>query len=109
MSHSQDLTPEQQLARSSLERLANTPNLSANSPASQPNSKAKPMPRFTIIPMFNLNDPSQTVDDVEQAKALAEEFLRKFGGPDCQEMAVVEVRLIGTVEFTRPVWHPAET
>lgn len=67
------------------------------------------MPKYTIIPMFNLNDPSQTVDSVDHARRLAEEFLAKFGGEDCREMAVVEVRLIGTVEYARPIWHPVET
>lgn len=65
--------------------------------------------KYTIIPMFNVNDPSQTVDTVDQARKLAEEFLAKFGGDDCREMAVVEIRLVGVVEYARPIWHPAET
>lgn len=67
------------------------------------------MPKYTIIPMFNINDPKQTVDNIEAAKELAAEFLNKFGGPDCREMAVVEIRIIGTVEHVSPIWHPVET
>ena len=67
------------------------------------------MPKYTIIPMFNVNDPSQTVDTIDAARKLAEEFLAKFGGDDCREMAVVEIRVVGYVEYARPIWHPAET
>lgn len=66
-------------------------------------------PKYTIIPTFNVDDSSQTVDTIDEARKLAEDFLAKFGGDDCREMAVVEIRLVGTVEYARPIWHPVET
>lgn len=63
------------------------------------------MLKYTILPMFNINDPKQTVNTAMEARRLAEDFLAKFGGEDCREMAVVEIRVVGYVEYARPIWH----
>lgn len=63
------------------------------------------MTKYIIIPTFNLNDPGQAVDTIEEARKLAEDFLAKFGGPDCQAITVVEITAIGELELVSPIWH----
>ena len=61
--------------------------------------------RYTFIPTFNLNDPQQAVATIEEAKALAEAFLAKFGGEDCRSVTVVEIKPVGELEYVAPIWH----
>jgi len=60
------------------------------------------------MPTFNVDDPEQTTESLDKCKALAAEFLRKFGGPDCLSLTLVEVRPVGTMEYVSPVFTPAE-
>ena len=61
------------------------------------------MPKYTLIPEFNLSDPEQCTDDLTKAQLLAEAFIAKYGA-ECPRVAVVEVRIIGYVEYARPIW-----
>lgn len=67
------------------------------------------MPKYTFMPTFNIEDPGQTVNSIDDAKILAAEFLRKFGGPDCLSLTIVEVRTVGTMEYVSPIFTPAES
>lgn len=64
------------------------------------------MPRYTFIPTFNYDDPAQTTTDINSARKLAEEFLRKFGGDDCLSLTIVEITPVATVEYARPIFTP---
>lgn len=66
------------------------------------------MPKYTFMPTFNIEDEAQTVDTIDKAKQLAAEFLRKFGGPDCLSLTIVEVRTVGTMEYVSPIFTPSE-
>ena len=64
------------------------------------------MSRYTFIPTFNVDDPAQTTTDINSARKLAEEFLRKFGGDDCLSLTIVEITPVATVEYARPIFTP---
>ncbi len=64
------------------------------------------MSRYTFIPTFNYDDPAQTTTDINSARKLAEEFLRKFGSDDCQSLTIVEVIPVATIEYARPIFTP---
>lgn len=64
------------------------------------------MSRYTFIPTFNVDDPAQTTTDINFARKLAEEFLRKFGGDDCLSLTIVEITPVATVEYARPIFTP---
>lgn len=62
---------------------------------------------FTIIPAFNLGDPEQVTPDLVKAQRLASEFVTKYH-ESCDRVAVVEIKIIGYVEFASPIWTTAE-
>lgn len=64
------------------------------------------MSRYTFIPTFNYDDPAQTTTDINSARKLAEEFLRKFGGDDCLSLTIVEITPVATIEYARPIFTP---
>lgn len=61
---------------------------------------------FTIIPAFNLGDPEQVTPDFERAKILASNFVTKYH-EDCPRIAIVEIKVLGYVEYSRPIFTPA--
>ncbi len=64
------------------------------------------MTKFTIMPTFNLNDPEQCFDSIDAAKRFGEDFLAKYGGPDCRSITVVEITQVGILEHVAPIWIP---
>lgn len=61
------------------------------------------MTLYTIIPAITIADPEQVSPDLEKIKTLAKEFITKYGA-DCNEVVVVEIKEVGRMQYTSPIW-----
>lgn len=56
-----------------------------------------------MMPSAAFDDPEQCSPDLDKIKATAEQFVTKYA-VDCNEVVIVEIRVIGWVQYARPIW-----